>query len=395
MAVFSLPPVLMTNKPGSFAYRTFAERHPRILKNIIAWNDYPAELSVALHALSDELTQGVIQPLCEEAPDQEFWNNSAREHLGKSWLDVPWYWAEAFFWRRILEAVRYFQPGEFYRRDPYARQKLGELEPDAAPRALLAVLRHLRPNATDAFQTLNHASLWGNRADLSYAEVRDDRNGKLALERERANILVDDTARVWDFLQTPRARTDFICDNAGPELLFDLALTDFLLRVGRAEKIVWHVKPQPFFVSDTMIPDVHIALDALANSAERELQQLAARLWSALDAARFVLLDHPFWVTGLFFHAMPVDLKANIAQADMVISKGDANYRRLVGDCHWDPTTPFETAAGYFPTTLVAMRTLKAELIVGLPKGESERLQAEDPAWLVNGKRGVIQFLRK
>jgi Damage-control phosphatase ARMT1-like domain len=122
---------------------------------------------------------------------------------------------------------------------------------------------------------------------------------------------------------------------------------------------------------------------------------MAARLRSALDAARFVLLDHPFWVTGSFFHAMPDNLKANIAHADLVISKGDANYRRLIGDCHWDPAMPFKVAAGYFPVTLVALRTLKAELIVGLQAGEAERLQAQDPAWLVNGKRGVIQFLRK
>ena len=385
----------MTSEPGSFAYRAFAERHPRLLDDMIAWNDYPAAIVASLHALRDELTRGAIQPLRENTPDREYWDASAREHLGRSWLDAPWYWAEAFFWRRILEAVRYFQPGEFYRRDPYARQKLGELEPDAAPRALLAVLHRLPPDAADAFRALVHASLWGNRTDLSYAEVRDDRNSAPALERERANTLVDDTARVWEFLQTPRARIDFICDNAGPELLFDFALTDFLLRAGVTEKIVWHVKPQPFFVSDTMIPDAHIALDALADSAARELRQLAARLRSALDAARFVLLDHPFWVTGSFFHALPEDLKANLARADLVISKGDANYRRLVGDCHWDPTTPFAAAAGYFPATLVALRTLKAELIVGLKQGEAERLQEKDPAWLVNGKRGVIQFLRK
>jgi uncharacterized protein with ATP-grasp and redox domains len=393
--MIALPPVLMTSEPGSFAYWTFAERHPGILDDIVTWNDYPAAIVASLRALRDELTRGVIQPLREDAPDREFWNDHAREHLGKSWLDVPWYWAEAFFWRRILEAVRYFQPGEFYRRDPYARQKRDELAPDAAPRALLSVWRHLPSDAAGVFRTLVQASLWGNRTDLSYAQVRDDRNGTPALERERANILIDDTARVWEFLQTPRARIDFIGDNAGPELLFDFALTDFLLRAGSAEKIVWHLKPQPFFVSDTMIADVHIALDALANSAARELRELAARLRAAIDAARLVLIDHPFWVTGEFFHTMPEDLRANIAQAELVISKGDANYRRLVGDCHWDPTTPFETAAGYFPATLVALRTLKAELIVGLKKGEAERLQAQDPAWLVNGRRGVIQFLRK
>ena len=92
---------------------------------------------------------------------------------------------------------------------------------------------------------------------------------------------------------------------------------------------------------------------------------------------------------------MPEDLCATLARSDLVISKGDANYRRLIGDCHWDPTTPFESAAGYFPATIVALRTLKAELIVGLAPGQAEQLQTEDPSWRVNGKRGVIQFLKK
>ena len=43
------------------------------------------------------------------------------------------------------------------------------------------------------------------------------------------------------------------------------------------------------------------------------------------------------------------------------------------------------------PTPLVALRTLKAELIVGLQPGQAEAIAAADPAWLVNGRRGVIQ----
>jgi uncharacterized protein with ATP-grasp and redox domains len=394
-ALAALPPLLMTSEPGSFAYRTFAERHPRLLDDIVTWNDYSAEIVAALRALREEITSGVIEPLREKAADKDSWDDSAREHLGKSWLDVPWYWAEAYFWRRILEAVCYFQPGAFYRRDPYASQKLGELAPNAAPRALLSVLRQLPREPAQVFSALTHASLWGNRTDLSYAEVRDDLSSALAPESERANILVDDTAPVWDYLQTARGRINFICDNAGPELLFDLALADFLLGMGLANQITWHVKPQPFFVSDTMIPDVHAALDALGQSAEGELRALTERLRLAIQQTRFVLIDHPFWVTGSFFHEMSEDLRATLAEANLVILKGDANYRRLIGDCHWEPTTPFESAAGYFPATLVALRTLKAELIVGLRPGEEERLTAEDPAWRVNGKRGVIQFLRK
>ena len=116
------------------------------------------------------------------------------------------------------------------------------------------------------------------------------------------------------------------------------------------------------------------------------------RLASALNDGRLVMSDHPFWVTGFFFHAMPDDLRATLAQASLVISKGDANYRRLIGDCHWQPTARFEDAVAHFPAPVVALRTMKAELIVGLREGEAERLRAKDAEWLVNGKYGVIQF---
>ncbi|TMI75256.1 MAG: protein-glutamate O-methyltransferase family protein, partial [Bacillati bacterium ANGP1] len=78
-------------------------------------------------------------------------------------------------------------------------------------------------------------------------------------------------------------------------------------------------------------------------------------------------------------------------RAALVILKGDANYRRLLSDAHWAPTAPFSKVTGYFSAPLVALRTLKAEIIVGLAPGRAERLTAEDREWLVNGRRGVIQ----
>jgi len=42
----------------------------------------------------------------------------------------------------------------------------------------------------------------------------------------------------------------------GLELLFDLALADFLLCHGWAREVVLHLKNQPFFVSDAMPKDV-------------------------------------------------------------------------------------------------------------------------------------------
>jgi hypothetical protein len=52
-----------------------------------------------------------------------------------------------------------------------------------------------------------------------------------------------------------------------------------------------------------------------------------------------------------------------------------------------------EEVCSYFPTSFVTLRTLKGEIMVGLEAGQAEELQAKDPTWLINGKRGVIQLV--
>ncbi|MBI5651914.1 MAG: protein-glutamate O-methyltransferase family protein [Chloroflexi bacterium] len=396
-----LPPLLLTSEPNSFARKTFETRIPRIVNETLAANDFPPAIIANLRALHDEIIGGALQPLIENAPDKNFWNDSARAFIGKTWLDVPWFWAEAFFYRRILEATRYFQPGEWHKRDPYANQKLNEL--DAAMPVLHNALANLPDNDAEIFRALMHADLWGNRIDLSLWGGKTIAALRVRARRENDHdyLLVDDTARVWEHLTlTPTlslagrgsARVDFVCDNAGTEIAFDLALADFLLRVNRAQQIVLHLKAQPLFVSDAMIADVEHTLVAFAQADARELRDLAARIQIARTENRMILTDHFFWTTYHFFHEFPDDLRADLARARLVIVKGDANYRRLIGDCKWNPLTPFALATDYFPAPVVAIRTLKGELIVGLRDGDAERVRAQDPDWLVNGSRGVIQF---
>ncbi len=388
----NLPPPILTSEPGSFARRTFEVRVPRIIEDTMAAEDFPPEIVAALQGLRAEILGGVIAPLPADAPDKAFWDAHSDSYFGRSWLDVPWYWAESYVYRRVLQATRYFRPGAWYHRDPYANQKNAELGPNAGPHALQVLLSDLPSSAQDRFSVLLHASLWGNRTDLSY-NVTQHAPGMLAVDAERANLLVDDTTRVWEHLRARRGGdVEFICDNAGTELLHDLALADFLLRDGLAGRVTFHLKPQPFFVSDAMIKDAEAALTALAGSAAQDLRQLTARLTRARAENRFVLVDNPFWVTCLFYFQLPEDLEQALARASLVISKGDANYRRLLGDAHWDPATPFAEAVAYFPAPLVALRTLKSELIVGLRPGEADRLQRQDPEWRVNGKRGLVQF---
>jgi uncharacterized protein with ATP-grasp and redox domains len=385
-----LPPPIRTSEPGSFARRTFIERVPNILVDTLGLNEFPGDIRRALEALHTELTGEAIQELREDTPDQAFWNTLSAPHVGRSWLEVPWYWAEAYFYRRLLEATRYFQPGFWYEVDPFGPKKATELVPGAAPEAAITLLQHLPDDSRSRFETLLHTSLWGNRSDLSY-EVAAHLGRPTGTRDEDRNLLVDDTDQVWEVLQAnPGGRLAILADNAGTELLMDLLLADDLLGQGLAAEVHFHLKPQPFFVSDAMPLDVESGLQAL-DRAGKAARRLVHRLRDHLSRGCLHLFTHWHYATSLFYFQLPEDLRDVLAGMDLVIVKGDANYRRLLGDAHWPATTPFAEVTRYFPAPLVALRTLKAEIIVGLRPGEAERLHAEDPSWLVNGRRGVVQ----
>jgi hypothetical protein len=70
------------------------------------------------------------------------------------------------------------------------------------------------------------------------------------------------------------------------------------------------------------------------------------------------------------------------------------NYRRLLDDRHWPHTARLQEIAAYFPAPFLVLRTLKGEIQVGLAPDQAEALAAEDPEWLINGRRGLVQFCR-
>lgn len=386
----SLPPLLMTSEPDSFAFRSFKYRIPLIVEETIRLNRFPQDIRQALQALRSEILGGNIRGLEEETPDRAFWDEVSRPYLGHSWFEAPWYWAEAFFYRRILEATRYFQPGPWQGFDPYQAKKQTEWQPEAAPRLVDALLSQLPEAPQTRFETLIYASLWGNRVDLSYDAVAHV--GRASRPDDvRDSLLVDDTPRLWDYLTArARRRLAVVADNTGTELLMDLALADFLLDHRLVEQVVFHLKPQPFYVSDAMPADVQAGVAALPSGGPMAAA-LSQRLHHYLAEGRLVLESHWVYATSLFYCQLPDDLRARLAEMDLVLLKGDVNYRRTVIDVHWPPTIPYAEVTAYYPTALASLRTLKGELIVGLKQGQAEQLYGEDPDWLVNGKRGVIQ----
>jgi hypothetical protein len=192
-----------------------------------------------------------------------------------------------------------------------------------------------------------------------------------------------------DRLDGGRARVDILLDNAGYELVTDLALADFLLASGRSAQVVLHAKCYPVFVSDALENDILDTLDFLVLEGHAETRAMAVRLRTGLLADRLVIRCHPFWTSPLPAWEMPADLQQELAGSTLLIAKGDANYRRLLGDRHWAQELPFSAVVDYFTCGVLALRTLKSEIAVGVP---AERVPTGDADWMINGRWGLVQF---
>jgi hypothetical protein len=129
-----------------------------------------------------------------------------------------------------------------------------------------------------------------------------------------------------------------------------------------------------------------------AGNRDPQVCALAERLIAAFTAGRLRLVPDLYWNSSVFLWDMPARVRESLKNAVLVVVKGDANYRRLVGDAIWPPETPFASVVDYFPAPVVALRTAKSDPVVGLPPGLAAQLDNVDKDWRTNGKRGMIQF---
>jgi hypothetical protein len=160
--------------------------------------------------------------------------------------------------------------------------------------------------------------------------------------------------------------------------------------------VTLHVKGEPTYISDATEKDVYEHIQEMARSSHPEIiRSLSKRLKFYLDQKKFQIRPDIFWNTYAFYWEFPSVIEDFIKTTALVIIKGDANYRRLLGDRLWPATTNVEQAISFFPTSFVSLRTLKSNPIVGLTAQMEKQLEQEDPHWRINGKRGIIQSVLK
>lgn len=361
-----------------------AERVPSIIKDVIDRNpDYSSGIEDRLRRLIDAVVEDERMTLFDPpAPDYECWARRFSDFEGESWLGTEWFFAETFVYRHLVDACRYWTT----RRDPFRPMKQEEIHSDALRSTVGAALAEEGSLQEEVGGRLM-SCLWGNRMDLSM-------KGVLAQGTDAADehLLCNDIPAVVDDLMAGRpGSVHMMMDNAGTEAAFDLALVDTLLSHDLAEDVTLHVKATPVLVSDVLGPDVFWLLDVLEQYTDA-LRGLAQRIREYVEADRLAIIPDVFWSTDGRLWELPPRLEQPFETAQLVVSKGDANYRRIGNDAVWPRDATLEDAVGDFPAPLLALRTVKSDTLVGVDAETVARLDREDDAWRTKGTYGVIQY---
>ncbi|XP_074602473.1 damage-control phosphatase ARMT1-like [Brevipalpus obovatus] len=366
----------------------------------------------------DMLADTKLVPLIGEEEDVKIYNDVLNEWSAKlngnpTYFSVPWLYAECYMYRKMREI---FSRSQFLRDfDPFREQKYRALiNSFPGPISLAKFLKNYQvspeENSFDANLTqMIEINLWGNRCDLALKLGHDNVQNTLQfdeLENLRPNILVNDCDKLVSKLKSlksqPKATLDIVLDNAGYELFTDFCLVEFLHITGilpvESSRVRFYVKDIPWFVSDALVYDFQWTIKFLEETAESDLLQSLGRKWRGyLDQGIWTIENDLFFTLPHDFSQMKAirpELYQKLSGADLILFKGDLNYRKLIGDFKWSPTTSFQdTLRGFNPSDLCTLRTIKSEVCIGFSSGKQLELLPED--WKKSSDYAVIQYSAK
>ncbi|KAL1683960.1 hypothetical protein EV122DRAFT_286189 [Schizophyllum commune] len=469
MAFTPPPPYDPTDKNG-FSYKTVNTRWPVILTGIIdTLCNVNHELHVQASAANtsedvvkqakERISQGKsviekisklkyemardkeLEPLTEDGEPHVGLYNTQLEALRKegkhTWYTAPWLFAECYLYRLLRN---YFVSSGLRDYDPFFKQKIDTFaKSSVAVLQLTTTLHTLESSPTTdpaglevLFKEMIQMCLWGNATDLSlltHLTVEDISRlqsvGREEQEKRSQFILRDDQRAIWHRLQNmgDRKRIDFVLDNALVQLtacaqvFTDLVFADFLVTyTPYVDKVVFHPKLIPWFVSDVTPPDFNAAIEALSRadffsssqaSEVGAVQQVVSRWKKYLADGTFSLsvpLDTPlggggekgskaeFWTSPHPYWNMKSDAPALWQELH---EESGMVFFKLTGDVKWPASTPFETALGPLAGTIpvAALRTNKADVIVGLPEDVAARLDKDEGIkWRTDGRYAVVEL---
>ncbi|KAJ3781064.1 DUF89 domain-containing protein [Lentinula aff. detonsa] len=387
----------------------------------------------------------VMEPIPMDGEPHVDFYNSELENLAKAskdtWFKAPWLYAECYLYRLLRS---YFvQTTHWKDYDPFHAQKLDVFAKSGASIYGIAKIMHELESEKGAlesdpsklkvfFQEMIQMCLWGNATDLS-------------LLTHMSLVDIEKLQSVGKEMQA--ARKEFIMRDDQDKVVFQYVCDDHPLDQ-RSSSIPPFTSPKliPWFVSDVTPPDFNETIACLLRPTslfttssssssllpspeqQQHLRKLAERLRQYVSEGVFAMsvpggtglgggltttapttatattsnmvmtttaaTTHSlaeFWTAPVPYWDIETydrELWEFLRGSDLVVFKGDLNYRKLTGDIKWPSWTSFEEAlgplAGSFP--LLSLRTNKADVAVGLDKEVLAQIEEKDANWRVNGK---------
>jgi hypothetical protein len=375
----ALPPPIAAYAEGSFAHFTVKRRLPKILADVIAELDEGGRADPRWSDLRSAIVDGGEIDLRLLSGSTPFWQRRLAALAGQRWSEQSFFDLEFLFYHAINSIALDLLPGF----DVFASVRRAALFA-ALPR-VASVLESTEDLALEPALLL---AVTGNESDLSQiARDYPGVGGGTMLKDERRNL----TAR----LGAGSGTVHLIADNAGAELCFDLVLVDVLL-AARLGPVAMHVKPWPMFVSDALIADVEETIDSFCkHDTGSRLAAAGQRLQQAVREGALVLHNDADWGEPRHMDALEPDLAASLRAGNLVLAKGDLNYRRFFADRAWPADTSVKEASVAGGMHAFALRVLKSDSIVGLDSPQVAHLHAVDPGWRSNGKYSILQRVDK
>ncbi|MCJ1404945.1 hypothetical protein MMC11_008171 [Xylographa trunciseda] len=430
----------------SLAYSTARTRWPKIIEAAIAdvdatvsnqtensevFRDGKDVVKDLKHTLLKMQSNARLAPIPDDgAADIEDFNAELDQLGPVTWHSSPWLYCECYLYRLVQSCFSRRKTSFWKVYDVFAKQKRTALRTSKAAFVELTQWYLSTDHKTHGeslgnphnlkalMEEMIQISLWGNATDLLLlisvsVEELQSRQGRKSREKFKENVVDDDTEQVWDLLSamphsTASREIHIVLDNAGFEFVTDLVFVAYLLAANYATRIVLHGKAKPWFVSDVTVRDLEFSSSTLEQAAfsdpvtsdeAQSLKEVGSQLRHHVESGRLRYEAHPFWTTQHPYARMAElapDLHAQLAAAELVVFKGDLNYRKLVFDGLWPHTTTFARALGSLGEAglrILALRTCKADTCVGLQTGKEDDI---DPygsrEWTRTGKFAVISF---
>lgn len=371
-----------TSDKGSFAEYTARERFPKIFRENCSENYEDILKIIVEDGLNGSRHPGIemMKKAVEQYKDlsiQEFFN------------DAPFLLAEFYFYHLLLCRWNYGEKRFDYfasKKDVISEEesldftnKLEDLFCQKENLYFEKKRSERKEKIKEWLPRLFSYSLSANTADLSQA---------VDIQNDTVRTICDETDKCVEFLMKKifdrGSRIDIICDNSRKELFSDIYLAVFLLEFDFTKKVVLHLKPVPFFVSDATMDDFAKFVFLLTPGNRN------SKLTKLLQSKQIEVSTDDFWVEPKYFDELP---PKKFEKSDLIILKGDLNYRRLIGDYNSEKkrTLTERNLCRFHNMPVIVFRVLKSDLICGVDPVFEAIAKNADSEYKKSGKWGIIQ----